>query len=169
MEKKTGRISALFSSKKALKNTLLDNTSIIILLLLLCVCVFGVTGFTTGATLTQLVLEISIYGLIAVGLSLVMMAGAIDLSVGYLMGTCAVVIISVYNATGNIALSIAAGIIVGLALGCVNGFFVTVIGVNPLIATIALCYIYNGVVLRSTNESSLRAADMGLRLSLIHI
>lgn len=163
MEKKTGRISALFSSKKALKNTLLDNTSIIILLLLLCVCVFGVTGFATGATLTQLVLEISIYGLIAVGLSLVMMAGAIDLSVGYLMGTCAVVIISVYNATGNIALSIAAGIIVGLALGCVNGFFVTVIGVNPLIATIALCYIYNGVVLRSTNESSLRAADMGLR------
>ena len=166
MEKKTGKVSALFSSKTALKHTLLDNTSIIILLLLLCVCVFGVTGFATGATLTQLILEISIYGLIAVGLSLVMMSGAIDLSVGYLMGTCAVVLISVYNASGSIALSIAAGLVTGILLGCVNGFFVTVIGINPLIATIALCYIYNGVVLRSTNESSLRAAEQGLRTAV---
>ncbi len=163
MEKKTGKISALLTRRGSVKATLLDNTSIIILLLLLCVCIFGVTGFATGATITQLILEISIYGLIAVGLSLVMMAGAIDLSVGYLMGTCAVVIISVYNATGNIALSILAGLVVGILLGCVNGFFVTVIGINPLIATIALCYIYNGVVLRSTNESSLRAAEQGLR------
>ena len=166
MEKKTGKVSALFSNKTALKHTLLDNTSIIILLLLLCVCVFGVTGFATGATLTQLILEISIYGLIAVGLSLVMMSGAIDLSVGYLMGTCAVVLISVYNASGSIALSIAAGLVTGILLGCVNGFFVTVIGINPLIATIALCYIYNGVVLRSTNESSLRAAEQGLRTAV---
>lgn len=166
MEKKTGKVSALFSNKTALKHTLLDNTSIIILLLLLCVCVFGVTGFATGATLTQLILEISIYGLIAVGLSLVMMSGAIDLSVGYLMGTCAVVLISVYNASGSIALSIAAGLVTGILLGCVNGFFVTVIGINPLIATIALCYIYNGVVLRSTNESSLRTAEQGLRTAV---
>ena len=166
MEKKTGKVSALFSNKTALKHTLLDNTSIIILLLLLCVCIFGVTGFATGATLTQLILEISIYGLIAVGLSLVMMSGAIDLSVGYLMGTCAIVLISVYNASGSIALSIAAGLVTGILLGCVNGFFVTVIGINPLIATIALCYIYNGVVLRSTNESSLRTAEQGLRTAV---
>lgn len=153
----------MFASKTAVKRTLLDNTSIIILLLLLCFCVFGVTGFATGSTLTQLILEISIYGLIAVGLSLVMMTGAIDLSVGYLMATCAVVIVTVYNAGFGLALSILAGLGVGIALGCVNGFFVTVIGINPLIATIALCYIYNGIVLRSTNESSLRAMDSGLR------
>jgi ribose/xylose/arabinose/galactoside ABC-type transport system permease subunit len=141
----------------------MGNTSAIILLVLLLLCVFFVSGFATGSTISQLILEISIYGLIAVGLSLVMMAGSIDLSVGYLMGCCAVAIVSVYNATGSVLASVVVGLLVGALLGVVNGFFVTIIGINPMIATIALCYIYNGIVLRSTNESSLRTADMGLR------
>ena len=163
MEKKQNPVTSLLRRNKSVKATVLDNTSIIILLLLLCVCVFFVSGFATGATITQLILEISIYGLVAVGLSLVMIAGAIDLSVGYLMGTAAVLLITVYNATGSIPLAIVSALVVGIVLGCVNGFFVTVIGINPMIATIALCYIYNGVVLRSTNESSLRAAEQTLR------
>lgn len=156
MEKKTGKI----------KSTVLNSPSVIILLVLLLACVFGVTGFATGATISQLILEISIYGMVAVGLSLVMMTGAIDLSVGYLMATCAVALIVVYNATGSILLAILTGLVCGIVLGAINGFFVTVIGINPLIATIALCYIYNGVVLRSTNESSVRMTDMGLRTAI---
>lgn len=52
MEKKTNPVNTLFHRNGSVKKTILDNTSIIILLLLLCVCVFGVTGFATGATVT---------------------------------------------------------------------------------------------------------------------
>lgn len=135
----------------------IDNSSVVILLILLLFSVFFVTGFTRQATLTQLILEISMYGMVAVGLCLVMIGGGIDLSVGYMMGTVAVAVIAVGDASGSLAIAVLAGLAAGLAMGALNGFFITRVGINPLIATIALNYIYNGIVLRATNQSSFRA------------
>lgn len=144
--------------KKLKLSGVLSHSSAIILIAMLCVCSFFVTGFISQASISQLVLEISMYGMVAVGLSLVMMGGGIDLSVGYLMCTVAVVTIAVGDATGSIWAAVVVSIAAGAAMGAVNGFFVTKVGINPLIATIALNYIYNGIVLRSTNQSSFRAS-----------
>lgn len=140
-----------------------DNISALILALLLCICAFLVTNLYTKANLTQLLLEISIYGMLAVGLSLVMLSGVIDLSIGFLMGVTAVVITGVLNATGSLALAILLGVIAGMVMGAINGLLVTKGGINPLIATIAMSYIYNGIVNRLTNGSSLRTTEPILR------
>lgn len=147
----------------SLRTLAMDNTSALILALLLCVCAFFVTSLYTKANLTQLLLEISIYGMLAVGLSLVMLSGVIDLSIGYLMGVTAVVITCILNATGSLTLAILLGLIAGMVMGAVNGLLVTKGGINPLIATIAMSYIYNGIVNRLTNGSSLRTTESALR------
>lgn len=142
-----------------LRTVATDNTSILILAVLLCLCAFFVTNLYTKANLTQLLLEISIYGMLAVGLSLVMLSGSIDLSIGFLMGVTAVVITGVLNVTGSLALAIVLGLLSGAAMGAINGLLVTKVGINPLIATIAMSYIYTGIVNRLTNGSSLRTTN----------
>ena len=144
------------------KRVLSNNTSVLILLVILIVFAFVAPALFGKANISQIILESSIYGMLAVGLSLVMMAGSIDLSIGYLMALSAVVSTSVYNATGNIPLAFLLGLICGALLGLINGTLITKIGINPLIATIAMSYIYSGIVNYCTNGGSMRAAELTL-------
>jgi L-arabinose transport system permease protein len=61
------------------------------------------------------------------------------------------------NATGSIPLAVIAAIVVGGVFGLVNGTVVTRIGVSPLIATIAMNYIYKGLSYAKTKDGSLQA------------
>ena len=146
--------------KKWWTRQLRDNNSVLILIVLVIVAFTCVSGFKTTAY--QAILTSAEYGLVALGLGIVMMTGNIDLSIGYMAASCGVSFVTifnvVYNATGgNSLLSLLAGLIValvqGLLLGCLNGFLVTKIGISPLIATIATNYIFNGYVLQFAQSS----------------
>ncbi len=143
--------------QRMLKNLLIKNNSIVILVLLLLFSTFFVDSFINPRSLSLTVQEISLYGMIAVGLSLVMMAGAIDLSVGYQAGLAAVVTVAVMNATGSIAASVIAALASGALMGLINGSVVTRLKINPLIATIATNFIYKGLIFAMTNKESLRS------------
>jgi ribose/xylose/arabinose/galactoside ABC-type transport system permease subunit len=160
MEKK--QVMSLNSN--SIKKLIIDNNSVIILAILLLYGIFGVNKFAT--TFSSVVVQVSLYGLIAVGLSLVMITGNIDLSVGYQAGLSAVITIMVLNATGNLVVAIMAALLVGAVCGALNGYIVTNIGVSPLIATIATNYIYKGLTYSKTSTGSFAPSDSGLKTSL---
>ena len=136
-----------------MKRLLLSYNSVVILLLLLVVGSFFVGKFTRNYS--TIIIEASLYGFIAIGLSLVMIGGNIDLSVGFQAATSAVVLILMINATGSIVLSVIIAIAAGAVMGVINGTVVAAFGIDPLIATIATNFIYKGFVYYFTKDGSI--------------
>lgn len=141
------------SGNGRIKRLIGDYNSVAIVLLLLIVATFLVDGFN-GKSVSTILVQASIYGFIAIGLSLVMITGNIDLSVGYQLSVAGIVCIMVLNATGSMLVAAIAALLCGAVTGALNGGIVTKIGVNPLIATIATNYIYKGFTYYFTMNGS---------------
>ena len=162
MEKEVKTV-VLGGNKQAVR-LLKDNNSVLILVVLLAVGFFLIDGFANG--FYNVIIYSAEYGVICLGLALVMITGNIDLSVGFQAGLASVTTIMAFNtvsaATGNGSLALAVGVIAALVTGAItgfiNGFVVTRIGVNPLIATIATNYIFKGLVFVFA-QNSFQATD----------
>lgn len=86
-----------------------------------------------------------INGLLAIGMTLVIITGGIDLTVG---STLAIVIVSVGNFTvmGLRPLpAVLAGVLIGFVLGLVNGVLVAKMRLQPFVATLGMMSVYRGV------------------------
>ncbi len=140
--------------KNKLVKLLKDYNAVVILLLLGIIATFFVDGFSKN--FDRVLVEASLYGMIAVGLGLVMVTGNIDLSVGFQAACAAVMAVLVYNVTsGNLILAAVMAIITGIITGAINGFAVVKLGISPLIATIATNYIYKGFVYFFTKDGAI--------------
>lgn len=85
------------------------------------------------------------FALLALPMTLVVLTGGIDLSIGSAMGMCAVAFGLCHDATGSIALSCTASLVVGAAGGSVNGWLVSRLRIHPLIVTLATYAAYRGL------------------------
>ena len=96
--------------------------------------------------------QISRYGIISVGMALVMITGGIDLSVGYIVALCACMSA---HLTTNVGMAWPAVLVIVLALGAliglVNGLLVTRVKLWPFIVTLATSKIVSGCVLLLTS------------------
>ncbi len=94
--------------------------------------------------------------LVALGMTIVIATRGIDLSVGAIMAVSGAVALTIIEASpepGNlavVALAIGAGVGSGLLLGVWNGFLVSVLGIQPIIATLVLMLAGRGVALLIT-------------------
>lgn len=85
------------------------------------------------------------FAILALGMTLVILTGGIDLSVGSAMGLCAVVFGLVFSASGNLPLAVAACLACGAACGCFNGLMISRTRVHPLMVTLATYAAYRGM------------------------
>jgi rhamnose transport system substrate-binding protein len=110
--------------------------------------VFGLRAdhFLTGANAFEVVRLAAETGLLALGLTPVIKAGGIDLSVGSMMGLSAVVLGAGWSALGlPLPLAVGAALLTGAAGGALHGHLVTRRGVPPLIVTLATFSLYRGL------------------------
>ena len=101
--------------------------------------------------------NLTISGIMAVGLATVMLAGNFDISVGSILGVTAIVCAKLYNIEGvsiPLPIVILAGIAVGVAIGALNGFLVTVIGINSIITTLGTLSVFRGLAYIFQSESA---------------
>jgi D-xylose transport system permease protein len=110
--------------------------------------------FLTAFNLTNLVLQIAGVGLISVGISLILLLGEIDLSVGAVSGLAAAVmaVLNTKHGWGPVP-SIAAGLAVGAAIGAVNGFFVTRFEIPSFVVTLAGLLAWQGALLKVLGDT----------------
>lgn len=137
-------------SKSALRNT----TPIIFVVLFLA---FGIAAprFFTVKNFEIIVSNASYIGIIAVGMTFVLLTGGIDLSVGAVMYVSAVVTgLAVNNLGLPIGIALLACLAVGLVFGAVNAFAVTRLGVIPFIATLVTMTAGRGVGLFITRSKA---------------
>lgn len=134
------------------------------IVLVLAIIVFGVLKgerFFTAGTLTLILQQIAVVGILGAGQTLVILTAGIDLSIGVIMvlsavimGNCAVT----YGLPAPIAIAI--GFVVGAACGAFNGFLVARVKLPPFIVTLGTWSIFAAVnYIYSANET-IRRADI---------
>lgn len=89
--------------------------------------------------------NIALVGVIAVGQTMVIVSRGLDISVGAIAGVTSVVAALVLANTESVAVSVLAAVGVGLLLGMINAGIITVLRVNPVIATLATLSAYRGL------------------------
>ncbi len=92
------------------------------------------------------------FGLIALGMTFVIMTGGIDLSVGGIAALASVVV--ALNSSHGFFYALLTAIVVGTLVGIVNGFIVAWMRVPPFITTLATLYIVRGIALRLINDEA---------------
>ncbi len=119
---------------------------------------FGMDGgdkfFSWQNLMNSLAQAVVIVGLIAIGETVVIIAGGLDISVGSIASIGSVVAASVLVGagtigslsflTGNVVIAVLAGIIAGMIAGAINGAIVTILRVNPTIATLGTLAAFAG-------------------------
>ena len=95
--------------------------------------------------------QASIVGVIAIGMTFVILTGGIDLSVGSILALCAVATAGVINADVPVPLIIVAAVALGAAVGVVNGLGVALLKIQPFIMTLAMMVLIRGLTLRVTD------------------
>ena len=86
-------------------------------------------------------------GMVAVGQTLVILGGSLDLSVAYQVSVTAVMASFVMQGDPDRMLAgVVAVTAIGLAIGLANGLIITVLGVNPFIATLGMALVLRGVL-----------------------
>ncbi|HET6438942.1 MAG TPA: ABC transporter permease [Anaeromyxobacter sp.] len=124
--------------------------------------------FLQVQNLLNILRQVSYAGIIALGMTFVIIGGGIDLSVGSMMALVGAMAIGVLNAAGGdrgggpgaIALAAAAAVLFGLVLGSANGIAITKGGIAPFIVTLGTMAIFRSLTLwyrdageaRSTSE-----------------
>ena len=97
--------------------------------------------------------QTSMIGIISLGMTLVIIGGGIDLSVGTLTALCAVT--AAYLSRHGPFAAIGGTLALGLVLGFANGFLVSVMRIVPFIATLATMMTYRGVAYILTDTQSI--------------
>lgn len=126
--------------------TIRDYALWVVLLLLVVIFSIANPNFLTAENLLNVARQVSLIGIAAVGMTFVMIAGGIDLSIGALLGLCAVLAAFVMvNLALPIWVAVLVAVAVALASGSSIGWIVTRIGVPGLIVTLAYYTALRGI------------------------
>ena len=106
--------------------------------------------------------QLSVHGILAVGLLPVILTGGIDLAVGSMLGLVAVVVAKLVMHAGlSGAIGLVAGIAVGAACGAVSGSLVSFARVQPFVATLAMMVFTRGLAKTASGGMKVATAVAG--------
>ncbi|MGW6172169.1 ABC transporter permease [Arthrobacter sp. NPDC055138] len=134
----------------------------IFMALVLLIVLFSVLNpkfFSTGNAMNVL-LQVAELGIIALPLALLLISGAVDLSVGSVASAAAVNAALTMSATGSIVLGFAAGLLFGALAGMLNGFLVAYLGLNPIVVTLGFLSVWGGYAMLMTNGRTVTRTEL---------
>jgi ribose/xylose/arabinose/galactoside ABC-type transport system permease subunit len=110
--------------------------------------IFSLTtpDFSSSANIDNILIQISVLAVVSIGETLVMLLRGIDLSVGSVVLFSAVVV-SVLSVNDHVPLLLAIiiALLLSLGIGCINGVVVAVVGIEPIIVTLAMAMAVQGL------------------------
>jgi ribose transport system permease protein/L-arabinose transport system permease protein len=123
-----------------------ENLSLLIALALLVALVASQSNaFFTARNLFNIGQNMAVVGLVAVGMTMVIVAAGLDISAGSIAGCAGVVCAILVTGAGGVAGGIAGGILIGGLLGFVNACIINYLRVNPVVATLATLSAFRGL------------------------
>ncbi|SDV00128.1 ribose transport system permease protein [Microlunatus sagamiharensis] len=117
----------------------------ILVALLLVATITRGSIFWGGTNLTNLLLQMSIIGVVVLGELIVVLTGGIDISVGSALGLAAVIAAGLFGGP-SVFLGLVVAVIIGGIVGAVNGWLVAFRGLEPFIVTLGMLALARGLV-----------------------
>ncbi|WP_026460372.1 ABC transporter permease [Schaalia suimastitidis] len=127
---------------------------------------FAAPNFAQFKILTDIIMQAAFMGVMALGATFIIATSGIDLSVGTGMTLVAVAAgFFLSEDEGKFALPLAVGLLltllVGALMGAINGFNVSVLGLPPFIATLAMMMVARGLALVLSNKQTISIKNPG--------
>jgi ribose transport system permease protein len=142
-------------SARARAASLLQRGGALVALVLVCgFAAYRYPQFLSAANLTNVLRQNSMLGVVALGMTFVILTGGIDLSVGSLLAVAGVVAASL--AGRGLFVALVAGVGVTTLLGLVNGVIIARARIQPFIVTLAMMIAARGLALVATGEQTVR-------------
>lgn len=126
-------------NKKKMDIEFIRKYGILLVLVVMWVLLAAVSPtFRTTTNVVNILRQVSVNGIIAIGMTFVIMTGGIDLTVGSLVAVAGVISGSILMINpNNVIFAVAAGIVTCALFGAMNGFFVAYMNIPPFVATLA--------------------------------
>lgn len=116
---------------------------LVVFLIIFVISSFLSPSFLKPGNLLNIMRQISMFGILSVGMTFVIVSGGIDLSVGSVIALVCVVSATVVNRWGILP-GILAALAIGLVVGCVNGLGITLGKLQPFIMTLGTLSMVSG-------------------------
>ncbi len=118
------------------------------------------SNFLNYNNFTAILFSTVVIGCLALGTTFVIITGGIDLSIGTGMALCAVISGVLITKSGlPVAVGVIGAILFGGLIGLVNGFNVSVLGIPPFIATLAMMLVAQGLALVISDSTPIYFSD----------
>lgn len=124
-----------------------------VLVILLIVATILYPGFLSSANIGNILTQNAAVGIIAVGMTFVIISGGFDLSVGAIYALGAVLFAGVTMQTGSPALAGIVALLAGVIVGTVNGALISMVKINPFVATLGTGSVISGIAYIYSNSS----------------
>jgi rhamnose transport system permease protein len=125
----------------------------VLIILMIAMSLLSPLFFTVGNLLNTSRFFVEV-GLMALGMTLIIITGGIDLSVGSNLALVSVAVGFSYAAGLPLPLAILFGLVVGLAAGLFNGLFITLLDLHPLVVTLGTFALFQGLAYGLTNAQA---------------
>lgn len=122
-----------------------------VIILLVIIMSFVKPVFMTGENILNVLRQVSINGILAVGITFVIITGGIDLSIGSIVAVTAVLTGSLLETGAPMAAAIAVGMAGAVVFGIINGALIAFSGLPPFIATLSTMTIARGFAMVYSN------------------
>lgn len=137
------------------KGTLL----VLLLMMIVSSILFG-RNFLSWSNLSNVLRQVSWYGIAAIGVNLCIIGGGRDVSAGYTAMLTGMVFAYCYTMLHlGVALSLLAAMLVGPVVGCINGFIIAKLSVRAMIATLSTGWVYYAIGLMMNNNWTIAMAS----------
>jgi ribose transport system permease protein len=118
------------------------------------------SNFLNYNNVTAILFSTVVIGLLALGTTFVIITGGIDLSIGTGMALCAVISgVLITNSGLPVLVGVIGAVLFGGLIGLVNGFNVSILGIPPFIATLAMMLVAQGLALVISDSTPIYFSD----------
>jgi ribose/xylose/arabinose/galactoside ABC-type transport system permease subunit len=121
-----------------------------VLLVVVVVTAASSEHFLTVENLRNVLLQVSVLWILASGMTLLMVSGGIDLSVGTMMSLAAVVAAKLMEDGAPLGLGVAVAVGVGIAIGACNGAFAAWSTSHPFVVTLGVSIVLQGFAISAS-------------------
>ena len=140
-----GRFSALFASQ---------TFWVVVALIAACLYLsFATDSFATSKNLYNITRNVTFTAIIALGMTLVIITGGIDLSVGSVLCLCSMILAVVMHAGYSIEVGIAASIGTALLVGAFNGVLIAYLNFPPFVVTLGMLSLARSLAMVASNNT----------------
>ncbi|WDZ79315.1 ABC transporter permease (plasmid) [Ensifer adhaerens] len=142
--------------QRTIGGTILGSQTFWVLVAVILACIFlsfTTDSFATAKNLYNITRNVTFVAIIALGMTLVIITGGIDLSVGSVLCLCSMVLAVTMHAGFGIETGIVAAVATALVIGAFNGILIAYVGFPPFVVTLGMLSIARSLAMVASNNT----------------